>query len=140
MKLSQTIQKVIALAGKVRTYYDAELPKWYPDYPIVKPGQEGPPSPKEERELKEFVRALPPEMIYRLLLIMYLGREDFGIEDLASRYEALKQTFGQPEWAASQMLEKAPLAQYLTDGLSELKRHRIPVDDLPLEDTEEAKA
>jgi hypothetical protein len=71
---------------------------------------------------------------------MYLGRGDFGADDLPGNYEALKQTFGQPEWAASQMMEKAPLADYLSDGLSELKRHRIPVDDLPLEDTEETKA
>jgi hypothetical protein len=140
MKLSEAAQRVIALARKVRAYYDAELPKWYPDYPVISPAQEGPPPPKEERELSNFLRSLPSETIYRLSLVMYLGRGDFGVDDLPGSYEALKQTFGQPERAASQMMEKAPLADYLSDGLSELKRHRIPVDDLPLEDTEEAKA
>jgi hypothetical protein len=71
---------------------------------------------------------------------MYIGREDFGVDDLPGRYEPLKQTFGTPERAASQMMDKAPLADYLSDGLSELKRHRIPVDNLPLEDTETANA
>jgi hypothetical protein len=70
---------------------------------------------------------------------MYLGRGDFGADDLPGSYEALKQTFGKPEWAASQMMEKAPLAEYLSDGLLELERHRIPVDDLPLVGTEGAK-
>jgi hypothetical protein len=131
MKLSEAADRVIALARKVRAYYDAELPKWYPDYPLISPTQEGPPAPKEERELKTFLRSLPAEAIYRLLLLMHLGRGDFGSDDLAVSYDALKQTFGKPEWAVSQMMEKAPLAQYLSDGLSELKRHRIAVDELP---------
>lgn len=140
VKLSEAAERVITLARTVRKYYDAELPKWHPDYPIISPAQEGPPPPKEERELRKFLRSLPPETIYRLILVMYLGRGDFGADDLAGSYEDLKQTFGEPEWAASQMTEKAPLAEYLSDGLSELKRQRIPVDDLPLADTEEAKA
>lgn len=140
MKLSQVADKVITLAHKVREYYDNELPKWYPTYPVISPGEEGPPSPKEEKELRKLLRSLPEETIYRLILIMYLGRGDFGADDLAGSYEALKQTFGKPEWAASQMMEKAPLAQYLSDGLSELARHRIAVDDLPLENTEQPKA
>jgi hypothetical protein len=140
MKLSEAAQRVIALARKVRRYYDTELPKWYPDYPVIGPAQEGPPPPKEERELRNFLRSLPAETIYRLLLVMYLGRGDFGTDDLPGRYEALKQTFDMPERAASQMMEKVPLGDYLSDGLLELKRHRIPVDDLPLADTNEAKA
>jgi hypothetical protein len=134
MKLSEAAQRVITLARKVRRYYDTELPKWYPDYPVVSPAEEGPPPPKEERELRNFLRSLPSETIYRLLLVMHLGRGDFGTDDLPGSYEALKQTFGKPEWAASQMMQKAPLAEYLSDGLSELKRQRIPVDDLPLQD------
>ena len=140
MTLSKAAERVIALARKVRAYYDAELPKWYPDYPFISPGQEGPPPPKEERELRNFPRSLPPETIYRLMLVMDLGREDFGADDLSGSYPALKQRFGKPEMAIAQMMAEAPLAAYLSDGLSELERHRIPVDDLPLKDTEEAKA
>ncbi|WP_161967146.1 DUF3775 domain-containing protein [Fimbriiglobus ruber] len=90
--------------------------------------------------LRNFLRSLSSESIYRLLLVMYLGRGDFGADDLPGSYVALKETFGKPEWAASQMMEKAPLAEYLSDGLLELARHRIPVDDLPLEDAAEARA
>lgn len=140
MKLSEAAQRVITLARKVRRYYDTELPKWYPDYPVISLAQKGPPPPKEERELRNFLRSLPSETIYRLILVMYLGRGDFGTDDLPGSYEALKQTFDNPEWVASQMMEKVPLAEYLSDGLLELERHRIPMDDLPLEDTKEAKA
>jgi Protein of unknown function (DUF3775) len=140
MKLSEATERVITLARRVREYYDAELPNWYPDYPIIGQAQEGPPPPKEERELRNSLRSLPSETIYRLTLLMYLGRGDFGADDLPSSYEALRQTFGESEWAASQMIEKVPLAEYLSDGLLELKRHRIPVDDLPLEDTQGARA
>src|ERR1043165_5558853 len=130
MKLSQAAERVIALARKVRKYYDTELPKRYPDYPIIDPAQEGPPPPKEERELRNFLRSLPSETIYRLMLVMCLGREDFGTDDLRGSYEALKHTFGKPELAASRMIATTPLAAYLSDGLLELKRHRIPVDNL----------
>jgi hypothetical protein len=110
MKLSEAAKRVITLARKVREYYDAELPNWYPDYPVINPAQEGPPPPKEEGELRKFLRSLPPETISRLMLLMYLGRGDFGADDLPGSYEALKQTFGKSGWAASQMMEKAPLA------------------------------
>src|SRR4051794_29645956 len=132
MKLSKAAKKAIFLARKVREYYDAELPKWYPDYPIYDPRQEGPPPPKEEQELRSFLRSAPPETIYRLLLLMRLGREDFGVDDLPGNYEALRKKYFDPEVAASLMADYVPLAAYLTDGLAELKRHRIPVDDLPL--------
>ena len=48
VKLSEAAERVITLARKVRAYYDAELPNWYPDYPLISPSQEGPPPPKEE--------------------------------------------------------------------------------------------
>jgi hypothetical protein len=44
----------------------------------------------------------------------------------------LKKTLGKPDWAASQLLAKAPLAEYLADGLAELKTNGIDVDRLGL--------
>jgi hypothetical protein len=129
MKLSEVAAKAITLARKVRKYYDAVLPKWYPDYPIYDPAQEKPPAPKEEQELRNLLQSLPAEMIYRLILIAYLGREDFGVEDLSGRYEDLKQKFGIPERAVIEMMGTVVLGEYLSDGLAELKRRRIPVDD-----------
>lgn len=140
MKLSGVVRKVITLGRKVRKYYDIELPKWYPDYPFAWPGQEGPPPPKEEGELRTFLESLPSEMIYQLMLIIGLGSERFRPDDLPGSYEGLKQKYIEPEWAIDEMVQSAPLAGYLSDGLSVLKRHSIPVNDLPLEDTEKATA
>src|SRR5438105_13714841 len=91
--LSGIAQRVIDLARKVREYYDAELPKRHPDYPLIHDDDQSTPPPPEERELKGFLEALSDDMIYQLLLIMHLGRRDFGADDLAASYEALKETF-----------------------------------------------
>lgn len=130
MKLSETAKEVIALAEAIRNYWDAELPKRHPDYPLVHPGEDSGPPPPEEKKLRDFLASLPEEAIYQLALIMHLGRGDFGTDNLARHYEALKRTFGKSERAASQMMEKAPLAGYLADGLAELKKSGIDVDHL----------
>jgi hypothetical protein len=132
VNLSEAANRVIDLARKVREYYDAELPRHHPNYPLVGPGEQDPPPPPEEEELRAFLAVLSDEMIYQLILIMYLGREDFGTDDLASSYEGLKKMFGDREDAVSQMLDKAPLADYLLDGLEELRKHNINADRMPL--------
>jgi hypothetical protein len=132
MNLSEAANKVIDLARKVREYYATELPKRHPNYPVVGLDEESAPPPPEEKELRDFLSKLSDEMIYQLILIMYLGRGDFGTDDLAEYYETLKGTFGDSEHAASQMTDKAPLADYLLDGLEELRKHKINVDKMPL--------
>jgi len=132
MNLSEAASRVIDLAGKVREYYATELPKVHPNYPLVGPDEKSATPPAEEKELRRFLATLPEDMIHRLTLVMYLGRGDFGADDVAGYYEALKGTFGDPEQAASQMIRMAPLADYLLDGLEELRKHKIDVDKLPL--------
>jgi hypothetical protein len=130
MKLSETAKEVIALADAIRNYWDTELPKRHPDYPLVHPGEDSGSPPLEEKKLKELLENLPEEMLYKLILIMYLAWGDIGTEDLAGQYEALKERFGKPEWAVSQMRGKASLADDLTDGLAELTRNGIDVDTM----------
>lgn len=130
MKLSEAANEVIALAEAIRNYWDAELPKRHPDYPFVHPGEDSGPPPPEEQKLKALLASLPEDLIYQLALLMYLGRGDFGTDDLTDRYQALKKTFGKPDRAVSQMIGKASLADYLADGLSELNKTGIDVDHL----------
>jgi hypothetical protein len=132
MNLSEAAYKVIDLARKVREYYDTELPKHHPKYPLIGLDEEGPPPPPEEKELRALLATFSDEMIYQLILIMYLGREDFNTDDLAGHYQGLKNTFGDAEHAIAQMMGKAPLADYLSDGLEELRKHNINVDRMPL--------
>jgi hypothetical protein len=130
--LSKIANRVIDLAHRVREYYATELPKRHPDYPLIRQDEERVLPPPEEKELEKFLASLSEEQVYRLILIMYLGRGDFGIDELAGYYEALKGTFEDSRHAASQMMDKAPLGDYLLDGLKELRSHNIDVDKMPL--------
>lgn len=131
MKLSEAAGKVIALAEAIRTYWDRELPKRHPRYPLVQPGEDSGPPPPEEAELANFVARLPADDLYKLSLIMHLGRGDIGVDHLADHYRELRSTLRKPE-AASQIVGNAPVGEYLADGLAELNRSGIDLDHLNL--------
>ena len=84
MKLSETVAEVISLAAAIRDYWNTELPKRHPNYPVVSLGEESGPSPPEEGELSRLFEGLSDEEVYELILLMYLGRGDFGTNDLRS--------------------------------------------------------
>ena len=132
MSVAEAANRAIDLSRKVRDYYAAELPKRHPNYPLVGLDEESVPPPPEEMELRDFFATLSEDTIYQLILIMYLGRGDFGTDDLADYYETLNDTFVDPNHAVSQMMDKAPLADYLADGIEELRKHNIKVDRMPL--------
>jgi len=130
MKLSETAKEVIALAEAIRNYWDTELPKRHPDYPFVHPGEDSGPPPPEEKKLKDLLTRLPEDVIYKLALIMALGREDFETDDLVGHFLEMKDAYGKPDWAIAEMTGKATLADYLTDGLAKLNKNGIDVDQL----------
>lgn len=133
MNLSEAATRVIDLARKVREYYDAELPKRHPHYPLVGPDDESTPPPPEESVLREFLAALPDEILYQLLLILNLGREVVDTDGLAGYYERLKDVSGTPaDVAAELMVYKATLADELSDGLEDLRKRKINIDKMPL--------
>ena len=132
MKLSETMKQIIGLAESIRSYWDSELPKRHPKYPIVSPdGDDGPP-PAEEQKLKDLFSSLTEDDIYKTLLTVYLGRGDFDTSDLDGEYGFLKEMFGKSDQAVSRMVAQAPLGEYLEEGMVELSRHRIDIDDLRL--------
>jgi hypothetical protein len=128
MKFSETTKEVISLAEAIRSYWDAELPKHHPDYPWIHSGEDSGPAPPEEKKLMDLLDKLSEADIYKLITIMYLGRGDFGTDNLTESYEQMRSTFESPAIAASQMMGKGPLADYLADGLAELKKNGIDVD------------
>jgi hypothetical protein len=130
MKLSEIINRVISLATAIRGYWAEELPKRHPNYPLINLADNSGPPPPQEKELRAFLKGLPAATIYTLTFIMYLGRGDFGPEDLLARYEEMSDRFSKPEWAVSQMLGKAPLAEYLAKGLRYLSEANMDVDRL----------
>ena len=119
---------------KIRAYYDAEMPKRHPNYPLVGPDEEDPPPPPEEEQLRDFLATLPDDMIYQLILIEHLGRGDVHADDLAGYFGGLKDSIGDREEAVAQMMmDETILADELSDALEELRKHKINVDRMPLQ-------
>src|SRR5262249_37871037 len=106
MKLSDIVAKVSSLNEAISDYWEAELPKRHPNYPLDNPGEEDGPPPPEEEELEEFLRSLPEDKIYQLLLVLYIGRRAFDTSDLPGKYQALKERYDDPKWEASVWLGK----------------------------------
>ena len=132
MKLSQLVQEVIRLSNVIGNYWDTELRKRLPDYPIMRPGEdEGPPSP-EEQTLRELLEGLPEDTLYKLALLMYLGHGRFGTDHLAAEYMELKETFGPRDEAVAVLAGDYSLGYYLSRGLEELKKAGIDVDKMNL--------
>ena len=133
MLLSESVSRVIDLAGQVRAYYDRELPRYHRDYPIVHPDEAEPPVPPVEGELRAYLESLPGEMTHALLTMMDHARWGVQGHDLTGRYESLKEQYPSQDQAVVELLRQVPLADYLTDTLDELRRHEIDVDSLFLE-------
>jgi hypothetical protein len=133
MKLSEAVNRVIDLGSKIYDYYDAELPKWHPNYPLVNLDDKEPPPPPEEKELGDFLASLPEDMVYQLMLVMNVGSTLAETDTLADYYEEMKGEFKDTEDAVSFLMKKlASLAFDLSEGLEELRKHKINVDKLPL--------
>jgi hypothetical protein len=130
MKLSTAANKVIKLAEAIQRYWERELPKRHPNYPFVNPGEEDGPPPPEEKKLRDLLASLPEEIVYKLALIAHLGPGALDTTDLEGRYEALRERYDTPADAAFRLMTMRPLADYLADGLAELKKHRIDVDKI----------
>jgi len=130
MSLSQSIHQVVDLAREVRAYYDRELPRYHPDYPLVNPHEEEPPAPPVEHELRDYLASLPGNTVYALLTLADSARWGSRVDDLAASYETMKATFPRPEEAADEMLSHVPLGDYLADVLEELQNQGIDIDAL----------
>ena len=132
MRLSDAIRRVIDLAAAIRDYWDTELPKRHPHYPLIRAGEDSGPPPPQEDELRAFLRALPPDDLYAIMAIMYLGRGDYNAVGVAEERRRLMNTFPDPDYASRFMMSKGPLAEYLQDGLATLAADGIDVDTLHL--------
>ena len=130
MKLSEVIEKVITLSGSIRDYWEEELPKRHPDYPIVRPGDEDGPPPPEEAKLRELLAGLPEEQLYQLGLVMYVGRWAIDAKNSATACDEVKGRLGDRDEAIERLATYVPLGDTLEDGLDELRKNFVNVDDL----------
>ena len=115
MKLSQVIQEMIRLSQAIDDYWEVEGPKRHRDYPLMLPGEDSGPPPPEEKQLHELLEGLPDDTLYKIALIMYLGRRRFGTDNLAAEYQSLKEDFGPRAEAIAVLMRASDLE--LEDGL-----------------------
>jgi hypothetical protein len=133
MNLSDAVNRVIELSDKVHDYYETELRKRYPSYPLVDLDEGNVPPPHEEQELRDFLSSLSDELIYQLTLIRDLHRGVVGRDDLAEAYETSKEMIGDRENAISELMYSVTaLADELSHALEEFREYKINVDKLPL--------
>jgi hypothetical protein len=133
MKVSEAASRVIDLGHKITEYYETELRRRYPQYPLVDLDEDTVPLPPEEHELLKLLASLPDDVVYRLILLQKLGRGNFGTDELAESYAGLNESVGSAAQAVEEMMgDKVIVADELSSGLDELRKHNIPVDKLPL--------
>ena len=119
MTFAETLDWVIALADKVWEYWDAELPKRHPEYPIVREGEDSGPPPPEQAELRALLGSLGLPDLHRLIALMYFGRR-FSPADFAAEYRQAADHFPDPAVAVEYLAEFPPLADQLRDGRDKL--------------------
>ncbi len=132
MSLSGIVRRVIDLA-RASSQEDESLwiePRTGPVYSIdmMRPG----PS-TYRRELREYLLGHPVEVICPILVIMCVGSGVYSVRDLSLRCRRARAKFKTTQEAVNEMVGKAPLAEYLEEGLRLLANRGIDVDGL-LED------
>lgn len=133
MKLSEVTRQVIRLGDASRAYWDRELPKHHPHYPVIRAGEHSAPPPPEDAQIEALLKSLPEDQLYALMLLTFLGRGDFSADHLAPAYQAMKEALPTRELAIAQLTGQNTLAEYLTDAMEEIQKRHIDLDTLQFE-------
>jgi hypothetical protein len=128
MQLSEAVREIIRLGTASREYWDRELPKRHPHYPVIRAGEGSTPPPPEDAQIQTILKGLRDDQIYALVLLLYLGRGDFSADHLHAAFETAKDAFPSKEIAIAQLSEEKTLAEYLEDAMQEIQKRHIDVD------------
>src|SRR5688500_9727483 len=107
MPFSDTVKRVMDLAGAIQEFWDVELRKWHPKYPIV--GDEGQytgPPPPEEAELRDLLRSLPPADLYKLMALAELGWGPYPAATFPERWRNMARDHPDTEEAISDLIAR----------------------------------
>ena len=135
MKLSDAVREIIRLGDASRAYWDRELPKHHPHYPLIRADEDSAPPPFEDAQIESLLKSLPEDQLYAVILLMYVGRGDFSADDLLPAYQAMKETFPSKDLAIAHMMGQKTLAEYLTDAMEEIQKRHIDLDSIKFDRT-----
>jgi len=126
MTVKAALSKIIPLARAIQDYWDAELPKRHPKYPLVDPPDagDGPPPPETE-QLQLFLEQLPEETLYKLAMVMDYWRN--RSLDLEESYRDIRGEYDAP-FLIARMLDNYHLYEELEYGLEILSEKHIDLD------------
>lgn len=128
MKLSEIVNELIRLGDASQAYWERELPKYHPRYPLVYEGeQEVPPSPEDDQILA-LLTSLPDDQLYAVAMLTYVGRGDFTAGNLQRANLRLKEWFLDKDVTIAQLMANKSLGEYLTDAVEEFKKRHIDLD------------
>lgn len=130
MTRSEALKELIRLAERSRDYWNRELPKRHPKWPLVQSGESSGPSPPEDTEIQKLLTSLPEEDLYVICLLMHVGRGDFDVDRLTPAYRKIRDAFPSRKLAIDQMLEKPELSEYLSDAWDEVQKGHLDLDSL----------
>ncbi len=81
-------------------------------------------------QLVPFLSQRSAAEIYFLIAIMYIGRGEAQANEVFATYIDVSNLFSAPSLAIDQMLGKAPLSKYLSDGVGKLNQQGIDLNTL----------
>lgn len=128
MTRTDALKELIRLGERSRDYWERELPKRHPKWPIIQSDESSGPPPPEDAKIQKLLLSLSEEDVYLFCLLMYVGRGDFDIDHLRSAYQKTRDAFPRQELAIDQMVGKPELADYLTDAWEQLHERNIDLD------------
>lgn len=131
MTVATAVTKTIPLARAIQDYWEAELPKRHPRYPLVDPNADDGPPPPETQQLRQLLEQLPEETLYKLGLIVSPGRARYDTTRLESRYHELHDEYDVSSLIAW-MLDNIHLADDLEYEMEILSDKGIDLDKLDL--------
>jgi hypothetical protein len=130
MKLSTVVNKIIPLGRAVRDYWEAELPKRHPNYPLVNDGEDSGPPPPEEEKLRKLLEGLPQDTIDKLLAVRSIVQRGYNPSMLERECERLRGWYDDAAHIIPVLAHDSDLGDDLADALVELKKHNLDLDKL----------
>jgi hypothetical protein len=130
MKLSEVVREVIRLGDASRAYWDTELPKHHPHYPVILAEERSAPPPPEDAQIQALLNSLPEEQLYAIAVLTYAGRGDFTVDRLIPAYQTIKDILPSKELAIAEITGQKTLSEYLTDAIAEIQKRHISLDGL----------
>jgi hypothetical protein len=130
MTLSEVVREIIRLGDASRSYWDRELPRDHPHYPLIVAGEKETPPPPEDAQILSILENLPEDQLYAVALLMYLGRGDVIATQIPSAFLTVKKILPSKDLAIDQLMSQTALAEYLADAVAEAQKRHINLDDL----------